>query len=82
MTKPESLTGGCLRALIFHKCRYGGIGRLGDLGSPAKSVRVRVPLPAPGSNPFELGVGRRMLLTIRRSAFPYAEVAQLERAEE
>ena len=54
----------------------------GDLGSPAKSVRVRVPLPAPGANPFELGVGRRMLLTIRRSAFPYAEVAQSERAEE
>jgi len=29
-----------------------------------------------------LGVGRRRMLTIRRSAFPYAEVAQSERAEE
>ena len=44
MTKPESLTGGCLRVLIFHKRRYGGIGRLGGFRFPCQKRK--------GSSPF------------------------------
>ncbi len=42
----------------------------GDLGSPAKSVRVRVPLPAPGATHFELGVGRRTALCFSAVGIP------------
>ena len=55
MTKPESLTGGCLRALIFHKRRYGGIGRLGGFRFPCQKRKGSSPFTGTRGKPIRVG---------------------------
>lgn len=44
MTRPVSLIGGYQKALVSHKRRYGGIGRLGGFRFPCQKRK--------GSSPF------------------------------